>query len=398
MRGLYRRTLPRLTTPLAATAVFLIAGGTGVAQGPDDSATPYRRDDYKHWIDADSDCQDTRQEVLVAESLSPVELDQSGCRVVSGRWFDPYTGLTVTNPSELDIDHFVPLAEAHRSGAFAWDAEARESFANTLNHDEGLIAVTAGANRSKGDRDPAKWLPPNEAYRCDYVRDWVVYKFIWDLSMDEAEEVAVRGVLHGCNSVAGGVAEPADRRSDSEWTPSAPTGRPETDFDRSAMGEEDPNCKDINSADAAALQAVSGIGPSRSRAIIEYRERAGPFADLDHVTRVSGIGPVTLQHIRQANFCVPRTTQRERPANTAVPSTGSDELEEKGVGSECIDINAASAAELQAVSGIGPAKARGILQHRDRFGPFRSLESVQDVSGIGPATLRNIHEAGFCVR
>jgi hypothetical protein len=72
---------------------------------------PYNRDLYGGWIDADGDCQNTRQEVLIEESLIPVELDSRGCRVQSGEWFDPFTGQTCTNPGDLDIDHFIPLAE-----------------------------------------------------------------------------------------------------------------------------------------------------------------------------------------------------------------------------------------------------------------------------------------------
>jgi len=137
---------------------------------PAPEAVPYDRDLYGGWIDADGDCQNTRQEVLIAESLIPVQFDSRGCRVVSGEWLDPFTGQTFTNPGDLDIDHFIPLAEAHRSGASRWIPQLRRQFANDLSWPGSLIAVSASANRSKGDRDPANWLPPNQDFHCEYVR------------------------------------------------------------------------------------------------------------------------------------------------------------------------------------------------------------------------------------
>jgi len=131
---------------------------------------PYNRNLYKHWIDTDKDCQNTRQEVLIAESLKPVVLDEQKCKVISGEWLDLYTGQTFTDPRKLDIDHFIPLSEAHRSGADTWATEQRQTFANDLTHEHTLIAVSASANRSKGDKDPANWLPPNEKFHCEYIR------------------------------------------------------------------------------------------------------------------------------------------------------------------------------------------------------------------------------------
>ena len=70
------------------------------------------------WTDADSDCQDARQEVLVAESHGAVSFQTDrGCKVSSGQWLAPYTGTVVTDPSKLDVDHMVPLGNAHASSA-----------------------------------------------------------------------------------------------------------------------------------------------------------------------------------------------------------------------------------------------------------------------------------------
>lgn len=169
------------------------------------STVPYDRDLYGGWIDANGDCQDTRQEVLIAESLIPVQFDSRGCEVVSGQWRDPYTGQTFTDPSDLDVDHFVPLAEAHRSGASHWPPQLRRQFANDLSFPGNLIAVSASANRSKGDRDPADWLPPNPAFQCDYVRAWVIAKGYWRLVMDNRERNAVYYVLEGCEQQVRGL-------------------------------------------------------------------------------------------------------------------------------------------------------------------------------------------------
>lgn len=158
----------------------------------------YDREDWPHWLDLDGDCMNARHEVLAAESLEPPTLSADGCDVVSGLWRDAYTGETVRDSADLDVDHFVPLAEAHRSGGHAWDQERRVAYANDLGDARALIAVSASANRSKSDQGPEEWLPPDPAYRCRYVADWVAVKVRWGLAMDERERVTVGNLLRSC--------------------------------------------------------------------------------------------------------------------------------------------------------------------------------------------------------
>lgn len=73
-------------------------------ENPTDSVRYKRRDYLPRWADADGDCQNTRQEVLIAESRVPVTLGPKGCRVTAGQWHDPYTDRVFTNPRRLDID------------------------------------------------------------------------------------------------------------------------------------------------------------------------------------------------------------------------------------------------------------------------------------------------------
>ena len=57
-----------------------------------------------------------------------------------------------------------------------------------------------------------------------------------------------------------------------------------------------------------------------------------------------------------------------------------------------VDLNEAGAAELESLPGIGPVTAAAIVAHRQREGPFRSVEALLEVSGIGPVKLSRIED------
>lgn len=155
----------------------------------------YSRSYFKHWIDANGNGCNTREEVLIAESQSKAQVDAYGCKVIEGDWFSPYDNVMYTNPSELDIDHMVPLKEAWDSGAWNWTAAQRQAFANDLSDARALIAVTAGQNRSKSDKDPSNWIPPQKSYTCTYLSEWVAIKARWKLSMDQSEFGRIKNLL-----------------------------------------------------------------------------------------------------------------------------------------------------------------------------------------------------------
>jgi len=154
----------------------------------------YERSGFKHWIDEDGDCLDTRHEVLQAQSLLPVAI--KNCRVVSGKWISVYNDKMFFKPSKLDIDHIVALKEAWESGANKWTAKQREAFANDY---ENLIAVENVINREKAAKDPAEWLPPKIEYHCEYIKRWEYVKLKYNLEMDEAEKYAINQVKKDCN-------------------------------------------------------------------------------------------------------------------------------------------------------------------------------------------------------
>ncbi|MBA2811638.1 HNH endonuclease [Streptomyces sp. KM273126] len=159
-----------------------------------ENRTGYSRDLFPHWITISGSC-DTRETVLKRDGSNVVT--NSSCSATSGSWYSQYDGATWTAASDVDIDHMVPLAEAWDSGASKWSTAQRQAFANDLTRPQ-LIAVTDNVNQSKGDKDPAEWMPPRTAYRCTYVRAWVQVKYYYDLSVDSAEKSALTSALSGC--------------------------------------------------------------------------------------------------------------------------------------------------------------------------------------------------------
>ena len=159
----------------------------------------YNRDDWNHWIDENSDCQNTRHEVLIEESQETVTYtSDTHCLVSTGKWFGYYTGQYYYNASELDMDHFIPLKNAHQSGGYNWSSSKKEEFANYRLDPDNLIAVNLSANRSKGAKGPDEWRPNNTDYWCQYAYDWIRIKEFWNLTATQAEWDALVSMIETC--------------------------------------------------------------------------------------------------------------------------------------------------------------------------------------------------------
>lgn len=177
--------------PSESTARSELAALTVKADG---SQSGYSRDKFPHWIDQGDNC-DTREVVLKRDGTNV--RTGSDCYPTSGSWFSPYDGATWTSPSDVDIDHIVPLADAWRTGASSWTTAKRQSFANDLT-DPQLIAVTDNVNQSKGDQSPETWKPPLTGYWCTYAEMWIAVKAKWGLTINSAEKSALGTMLDHC--------------------------------------------------------------------------------------------------------------------------------------------------------------------------------------------------------
>lgn len=131
---------------------------------------------------------------------------------------------------------------------------------------------------------------------------------------------------------------------------------------------------DLNKADIEQLMTLPGIGTVKAKAIISYRQAHGNFNSIDDLINVTGIGPSTLEKIRDY-VTVSKTNEVQINMN--------NELKK-------ININEADEKQLEKLPGIGPSKAKRIIEYREKNGKFKSLDELLNVNGIGPKTLEKI--------
>ncbi len=137
------------------------------------------------WADNDYDCQNTRAEILIQQSVGLVSYkSEDHCRVVKGKWHSLFSGKDIYDASKVDIDHIVPLKWAWMHGADRWERKKRIQIANDPAN---LVSVEASLNRQKGAKGPDEWLPPKN--RCQYLTRFqrIVKKYQIRLADTESE-------------------------------------------------------------------------------------------------------------------------------------------------------------------------------------------------------------------
>ncbi|SFW50064.1 HNH endonuclease family protein [Amycolatopsis australiensis] len=185
---------PPSPAPVPASAADARKQLDELTVAPRTSMDGYSREKFPHWDSQGGGC-DTREVVLKRDGKD-VRTDKD-CRPVSGTWTSVYDDETWTKPTDVDIDHMVPLGQAWASGAKTWTTEKREQFANDLTRPQ-LFAVTDNVNQQKSDKAPDQWKPPLVSFWCTYATDWIVVKHYYGLTVTQAEKTALTDMLGRC--------------------------------------------------------------------------------------------------------------------------------------------------------------------------------------------------------
>jgi len=165
----------------------------------------------------------------------------------------------------------------------------------------------------------------------------------------------------------------------------------------------------VNSADAETLESLPGIGPALANKIIAGR----PYHSLADLGKVKGLSQSKLDALKDHVTFGPETastkntqgkdtakkekaTKSDKTAQAKAPPANSSTEETtaqappsptgKATGKvapgQKININTATAEELDALPGIGPVKSQAIVEYRNQHGPFKTIEEVENVKGI----------------
>lgn len=158
-----------------------------------EAPTKYNSNGYvpSDWADTNNSGCKTRSDILLDSLENAIN---NGCHVQSGKLFDYYTGKTISLKDGIDIDHVVAKKNAWDSGGYMWGRDTWTTYIN--DEDRVLIATSDSANRSKGSKDAADWLPENTEYWCKYVIQQIEIKRFYNLSVRQAEKDKMQEVLN----------------------------------------------------------------------------------------------------------------------------------------------------------------------------------------------------------
>src|SRR4051812_22396723 len=144
---------------------------------------------------------------------------------------------------------------------------------------------------------------------------------------------------------------------------------------------------DLNRATRAELMQVPGVGPQLADRIVAERDARGRFARVDDLSGVHGVGDATLNKIRPWVIVEPGEPSvapvPEPDRLSRKPGAGLHTVQKPNTPDRLIDLNTATAADLDRLPGIGPVLAARIVAERDKK-PFAKVDDLRRVSGIGP--------------
>jgi competence protein ComEA len=208
--------------------------------------------------------------------------------------------------------------------------------------------------------------------------------------------------LAACVAIVALLASPAALAAKKKTpTPAAGASSASTAADKAAKTEK----VNLNTADEKAIAGAKGVGDKLAKELVKNR----PYKTWEEVSKVKGVGSgKKLDALKKVLKLTEGVATKEEPAaekketkekkskssskgEEATSASSSSSSEKLAPGTK-ININTASAEELDKLPEIGPVKARAIVEYRKANGPFKSAEDIEKVKGIKEGTFAKIKD------
>lgn len=160
------------------------------------------------------------------------------------------------------------------------------------------------------------------------------------------------------------------------------------------------NLVNINTAPEEELMTLPGVSRSVAKNIVDYRNTIGGFRRVEDLALVSGIGANKLQNFKNEITVKKKSSSRSSSRTQSVDSLSCESIRSqrsqsqsqggrsiRGSPVRVINVNAASIFELMNVHGMNQEMAANIVEHRERKGPFKSIDDLVKVRGINSRVL-----------
>lgn len=149
----------------------------------------------------------------------------------------------------------------------------------------------------------------------------------------------------------------------------------------------EPMMININDADIETLAELPGIGPAKAQAIYDYKTEQGTLSTLCELTNIKGIGKKTLAKLLPYLEMIGDSAEVYAYVAEETQTSFSEESLKDG---QKLNINIATVEQLQTLKGIGKTKAQAIIDYRNEYGSFQTIEDIMNVKGIGQGTFDTI--------
>lgn len=157
----------------------------------------------------------------------------------------------------------------------------------------------------------------------------------------------------------------------------------------------------LDRATVPEIARLPRVGVAMAKRIAADRASRGPFGGLAGLDRVPGIGPGLLRvlapHVSfDGGIAGAGPAGPEAPSFPPASCVAGHQLTAPGGTTVCpvrrLPLNHATAAQLDSLPGIGPARAAAIVRYREQRGPFTSVAELTRVPGINPALVQRLSD------